>query len=272
MKGRTRGSVGLVGRLAKTSENHGEAAGPVFSGDHADPDRAEPDELVVVTFNLHFGRAVDVAIESFANVQPLPEAGIILLQEMSESGVERFARAAGYNYLYYPASVGRGGDNFGNAVLARWPISNPIKLILPGLHPVTGQQRTATGASVSIGGKSVHIYSTHIEVSTAPPSFRARQALAILDHIPEDAERVIVGGDFNAVTWFGVRALRGLFSRRALEPATLGLGATYRRFGVRPSATDHIFARGFERTAAGVLREVKGSDHYPVWVRFRSGD
>ena len=33
----------------------------------------------------------------------------------------------GFNYVYYPASVAEDGDNFGNAILARWPISEPAK-------------------------------------------------------------------------------------------------------------------------------------------------
>jgi endonuclease/exonuclease/phosphatase (EEP) superfamily protein YafD len=37
--------------------------------------------------------------------------------------------------------------------------------------------------------------------------------------------------------------------------------------GVRLSAADHIFSRGFEHLDAGVLGNVTASDHFPVWVR-----
>jgi endonuclease/exonuclease/phosphatase family metal-dependent hydrolase len=146
-------------------------------------------------------------------------------------------------------------------------MSDPVKLILPGLHPVTGQGRTATRATVTIDGREIVVYSTHIEVATAPPSFRAAQFAAILDDIPDDAAHVITGGDFNTVTGRGVGALAELYAAGGLAHNSAGLGPTYTRFGLRPSAADHIFSRGFEHLDAGVLGEVTASDHFPVWAR-----
>jgi endonuclease/exonuclease/phosphatase family metal-dependent hydrolase len=259
----------LLGRVAGT-KNHTDAAGPLFAGGFAVETPGDTPHYTIVSYNLRYGEAVAETIAAFRAMDPLNEADLILLQEMDQKGVERIAEELGHNYVYYPASIAYDGDNFGNAILSRWPIEEPGKLILPGLHPMTGQQRTATRATVRIGGEPVLVYSTHIEIATAPPAFRAAQFAAVLADIPADAPRVIVGGDFNTVTGQGVRAMATLFGAAGLGHDSAGLGPTVTRFGLRPSAADHIFSRGFERVDAGVLREMAASDHFPVWVRLAS--
>lgn len=256
-----------LAQLMPHMENHTDTAGPVFKGEYAPPPAGGANELIVVSYNLRYGEAVAEAIRAYREVRPLPAADIVLLQEMDEAGVGAIARELGYNYVYYPASVAEDGDNFGNAILARWPISDPAKLILPGLHPLTGQQRTATRAVVRVGDADVLVYSTHIEVATAPPSLREAQFAAILADVPKDAPRVIVGGDFNTITGRGVAALAAQYATEGLNHVSADLGPTFTRFGLRPSATDHLFARGFERRDAGVLRDITASDHFPVWAQ-----
>jgi endonuclease/exonuclease/phosphatase family metal-dependent hydrolase len=177
------------------------------------------------------------------------------------------ARALGYDYVYAPASVAEDGDDFGNAILSPWPLSDARKIILPGLHPLTGQQRTATRATARVGHEDVVLYSTHIEIATAPVDLRVAQMAAVLADVPDAAERVIIGGDFNTVTGRGVAALAEQYAAGGLDHATPGLGPTLTRFGLRPSAADHLFTRGFDVLDAGVLDEVSASDHFPVWAR-----
>ena len=260
------GEASLMALLPQT-ENYDDPEGPLFMEQLATPPAETPAELVVVTYNLRYGEEVASAISAYRQEPPLPVADIVLLQEMDEHSVDTIARALGMNYVYYPASVAEDGDNFGNAILSRWPISDPAKLILPGLHPLTGQQRIATRAVVTAGGQDVLTYSTHIEVAASPGSLRREQFAAILDDIPDDATHVIVGGDFNTATSWGVDSLAEQFAAADMEHSTAGVGPTFTRFGLRPSATDHIFARGFETVDAGVLIEVTASDHYPVWAR-----
>lgn len=90
---------------------------------------------------------------------------------------------------------------------------------------------------------------------------------AVANDIPEDASHVIIGGDFNTVTGWGIKSLAQRYAARELNHDSADLGPTYTRFGLRPSATDHIFSRGFDRLDAGVLWDVTASDHFPVWVR-----
>ncbi len=261
------GLLDLSNGLVTPMKNHSDSNGPMYTGEFAGDRPEASGELLVVSYNLRYGEAIDEMIEAFGRDEPLPAADIVLLQEMDEAGVETIARELGYDYAYFPASVAEDGDNFGNAILARWPMSEPVKLILPGLHPITGQQRTATRAVVRVEETDVLVYSTHIEVASAPPSHRAAQFAAILGDVPADAPFVIVGGDFNTVTGRGVDALVGQFGEFGFAHDTADLGPTLERFGLRPSAADHIFSRGFERKDAGVLDGITASDHFPVWVR-----
>lgn len=261
----------LAAEFVEPMQNYDDPDGPLYTGQYAIEPAAPPDALVVVTYNLRYGEAIDEALDAFRTVAPLPEADIILMQEMDAPGVDRLARELGYNYVYYPASVAEDGDDFGNAILARWPIADPVKLILPGLHPISGQQRIATRAVVDVGGAPVLAYAVHTEIATTLPWMRDAQIDALIADIPADAARVVIGGDFNTVTAQGTAALVHRFVRAGLNHDSARLGPTFTRFGLRPSATDHLFSRGLERLDAGVLRVVVASDHYPVWVRYASG-
>lgn len=265
--GNPAGMEAAANRLLPRMANYDDPDGPLYSGAYAADNQEDPAELVVVTYNLRYAEDIAGAIAAWRAANPLPLADIVLLQEMDPPGVELLARELDYNYVYYPASIAEDGDDFGNAILARWPISDPHKLILPGRHPITGQMRAATRAVVHVGERDVLVYSTHIEVATATPALRAGQVAAIVKDIPDDAAYVIVGGDFNTVTRRGVDSMAELFAAVGLEHATADLGPTFTRFGLRPSATDHLFSRGFERVDAGVLGDITASDHFPVWAR-----
>jgi len=247
--------------------NYSDADGPLLTGHYAPATPPTPDETLVVTYNLRYAEAIDEAAVAFQTVEPLPAVDFIFLQEMDEAGVVALARALGYDYVYAPASVAEDGDDFGNAILSRWPLSDPCKIILPGLHPLTGQQRTATRATARVGEADILLYSTHIEIATAPVELRVAQMAAVLADVPEAAERVIIGGDFNVVTGQGVATLAEQYAAGDLDHTTPGLGPTLTRFGLRPAAADHLFTRGFAVLDAGVLGDVSASDHFPVWAR-----
>ena len=264
-----------VGQPAAT--NYTDSTGPLATGRFAPAAPPPTDELLVVTYNLRYGEAISQTIAAFQAVEPLPAADFILLQEMDEAGVVEIAQTLGYDYVYAPASVAEDGDDFGNAILSRWPLSDARKIILPGLHPLSGQQRTATRATARVGGADVgHVdvghadvvlYSTHIEIATAPLALRTEQMAAVLADVPDDAAAVIIGGDFNVVTGEGVATLAEQYAAGQLDHATPGLGPTLTRFGLRPSAADNLFTRGFAVLDAGVLGKVRASDHFPVWAR-----
>ena len=246
--------------------NYQESDTPLFSGNYADLSPSVPEVLRVITWNVRFSEAIETSIAELTTVPELQNADILLLQEMDELGVEAIARALSLNYVYYPASIHSHHErNFGNAILSKWPISEPAKVILPFENPKNGQIRTATRALVSVGSQKILTYSVHTETVWLSQSKRLAQFETLLADIEDRYELIIVGGDFNTVTPGSLEALDALFEQAGLVRASEGAGYTVEKGGWR-FVMDHIFAGGFLPLENGVWRDTKASDHYPVWA------
>jgi endonuclease/exonuclease/phosphatase family metal-dependent hydrolase len=216
--------------------------------------------LRIVTFNIKYARAVDLAIGAFQKSHALQNADIIALEEMDAPGTERIAQALGLSYVYYPAAVHRkGGKDFGNAILVRGSIEEDYKLVLPHKSRVFRMQRAAVVATVRVAGLRLRVYSVHLE---APgdlwPSQRHDQVNAIIRDAEGFAGPVIVAGDFNNRDRIG-RAFR----RAGFTWVSERLGHTISFFG-----WDHIFARGLPERGwrSGIAPGNGASDHSPVWA------
>lgn len=248
-------------------KNYDDPLGPRFEGQFA---TGQPDERAttkVVTYNIAQGRNVEQAIEEFHGLEPLQGADIILLQEMDEAGTEHMARALRLNYVYYPASVPfMQTRNLGNAVLARWPLTQPRKLILPYRHPIIRQVRIAVRATLAVGNWGVVVCSAHTETHTVMVQHRRAQVEALVNDLGPGNAAVVVGGDFNTLTRRSIRRMTGQFAGIGLTRASAGSGPTVHVLGMPASATDHIFTRGFRVLAAGAEDTAKASDHFPVWA------
>ena len=142
-----------LGGCAHT-RNYTDPSGPRYAGRHAVPD---PDPVLrAVTFNVKWGRQVD-KVAALLRADPLlRDPDLLFLQEMSAAGVEKLAAELGYDYVYYPAAWHpRAHQDFGNAVLSRWPISDDRKLVLPELNRFRRMQRTTTAATVTRSSRRI---------------------------------------------------------------------------------------------------------------------
>ena len=198
----------------------------------------------------------------------LRSADIVLLQEMDEVGTETIARTVGLNHVFASSGVhARTGRHFGNAVLSRWPLSDPDVVMLSHRSAVQGQDRIAVRATVSIGSTDVDACSVHTEVSSLSPPKRRRQFEEIAEAAERWApERLIVGGDFNTLTGRGVAIVTERMRRIGADRVSAGAGTTLRRAG-REFTLDHVYARGVTPLDRGVVRGLPASDHRPLWVR-----
>jgi endonuclease/exonuclease/phosphatase family metal-dependent hydrolase len=238
--------------------NYTDPGGPRFAGifEAPDPDPA----LRVVSFNIKYSREIARAIRLFEVREELRGADIVALQEMDAPGVDRIARALGLNYVYYPAVRHPGPDHdFGNAVLARWPIVDDGKIVLPHPQRWRKSQRAAVAATVRAPAGDIRVYSVHLET---PFGVSGGQRKAQAEAILADAlryPRVVIAGDFNS------RAVGQVFDRHGFHWLTRDTGSTISFF-----SWDHVFVRGLdarEGTGAGVVRDNEGaSDHLPVWA------
>ena len=247
--------------------NYEDPLGPRYEGNFAADQPVFRGTLKVVTYNINQGLAVDRAIEELGTYEAVRDPDILLLQEMDEHGTERVARALGHNYVYYPASVFPWTRrNFGNAILSKWSISEPGKILLPYRGWLNQQLRIATRATIAVNGVEVTTYSVHTETYTLPPPQRKAQVAAIVEDIGNGNGHVVVGGDFNTVSKRSIKRTMGQFADIDLVRATTGLGPTINILGLQPVALDHVFTRGLTVLGAGKVETIKASDHFPVWV------
>ena len=253
----------------QTITNYEEADTPLFSENHAGSLPASPEVIKVISWNVRFSEAIETSISELTAVPELQDADILLLQEMDELGVEAIARALSLNYVYYPASIHSHHErNFGNAVLSKWPITEPTKLILPFENPKNGQIRTATRAVVTIGDRNILAYSVHTETVWLSPDKRSAQFETLAADIEGQSDYVIVGGDFNTATQTSLERLDALFEQAGLVRASAGAGYTVEKGGWQ-FVVDHIYAGGLLPVGTGVWHDTEASDHYPVWATLR---
>ena len=244
--------------------NYPSALGPRYAGAPTTTSTLHADGHVlrVVTYNVQWGKHIDRAITVLQTRAPLPDADIVVLQEMDADGTRQIADALGMCWVYYPAAVHpKLGHDFGNAVLSRWPIVEDEKLLLPHIGGLRHAQRIATAATILVGTVRVRVYSTHLGTpSDIRPSKRRDQAWTIL----ADAAAyplVIVAGDMNS-HGIGKEFVAGGF----LWPTE------HNRFTTALFNWDHVFFKGFtplapDRRFTGVVRDTLGtSDHDPVWA------
>jgi endonuclease/exonuclease/phosphatase family metal-dependent hydrolase len=235
---------------------------PKFEGSYARPASAPraSSPIRVVSFNVKLGDQIDRAIEVLRTGE-LAKADVISLQEMDEVGTQRIARALGLNYVYYPGSIHPTRHRyFGPAILSRWPIVDSRKILLPHEAPVRHQRRTATAATIDIGGQCLRMYAVHLETQIrATERDREQQVDAILSDAQHTPCPVVVAGDFNS------KGIGSYFEEKGFSWPTRDVGRTITWF-----SWDHIFARGLvpsSSASAGKVADVRGaSDHRPVWA------
>jgi endonuclease/exonuclease/phosphatase family metal-dependent hydrolase len=267
--------IGIIGALLSASmllascasvSNFTAPLEPRFEGNFSD-EQAEFDHTIeVVSYNISYGEDVDQAISELTEFDELSGADIILLQEMDEAGTESIARSLGYNFVYYPASIhSHHKKNFGNAILSKWPISDPEKIILPYANPRNQQTRIAVKAIVTIDDIQIPTYSVHTETFWLGPKKRNAQIDTLVDSINEGYPYIIVGGDFNTLTPGSLKYLEAKFDQIGMERASVGSGYSA---GIAPLVftLDHVFAKGMPVIEVGNSEQAKASDHFPICV------
>lgn len=241
------------------AHNYNDPSGPRFAGGHPAPSTS--DTLRVVSFNVEFGREIDRVMDLFRREPALRGPDVVLLQEMTARSTAKLAAGLGLAWVYYPATRHPAtGQDFGNAILSRWPIEADRKIILPYRSRVGRTQRAAVGATLLVGDERIRVYSLHLATWAGNgPKSRRHQLEAVLadaDSFP----RAIIGGDFNSETVPEVAEQRGYTWPTRKLPATASFWTL-----------DHLLFRGLDvsgSNGAGVIEETRGaSDHRPVWAK-----
>ena len=248
-------------------KNYDQPNEPYYEGHYAAEAPVPGDSFKVVTWNLGFAEQLESAIEALKNTSELQEADILLFQEMDVEGVDLIAQTLRYNYIFYPASIHRRyNQDFGNAVLSKWPIEDYEKILLPGSGSSRKHTRNAVLAKIRIEGHTINAISTHFETFWIIQRKKSTQAEFLANQIDKDEEIVYIGGDFNSLTNGSVKFLEERFNHIGLERLSKNTGHTFEYSGVKLTL-DHIFASGVENFEAGVWRGSDASDHFPLWAK-----
>jgi len=225
--------------------------------------------IKVVSYNIKHSKKIKKAIKLLQGNEELAGADIVLLQEMTPKAVEKIATALGYGYIFYPAVMHPIlKENFGNAVLSKWPIQYDQNIIFPPIKE-KHRHRIAVAAKLLVNNQEVLVYSLHMGVFMKPYQ-RSERVQGILDKIPGNIKYVIVAGDFNTITQKNQDEVIKTFLEADFEYATDNVDWTYKHWYLfnQKATFDHIFSKGMKKIRSGKINDRGPSDHLPIWAEF----
>jgi endonuclease/exonuclease/phosphatase family metal-dependent hydrolase len=253
---------------------------------HLAPAPAEPPgRLRIISFNVHYAPDVSALAESIRQAPTLKDADVLLLQEIESypsegaSRTRKLAEALGLNYVYAPARLTKDGDGtHGLAILSPYPLRDAEILPLPRFDlGYRTRRRIAVAATVDVAGRPLRVYNLHLDTRINTQD-RLTQLQPVLEAATNhEVATTVIGGDFNTnpLRWLFHRvpifrsnqaaAVDDLMRENGFSTPLTGTGATINR-KLFKARVDSIYTRGLVESSAGVAREVRSSDHFPVWV------
>jgi endonuclease/exonuclease/phosphatase family metal-dependent hydrolase len=239
-----------------------------------------PEQIKVVSYNIRW-RGGDELQQLIKLLREDPEIGgaqVIGLQEVDRNKkrtgnvntARQIADALGMSYAWAapPDSDGDGEEETGVVLLSVFPLSDVERVVLANEGP-DGRRRVAVGATLSVGGVPLRVYSVHAEtrMPVAKKVEHWRTVLEDLKRFPR-VGRAIVLGDFNTLKQKDVRAARALFTGAGFSTPFPDDRTTWRTFIVELKL-DWLWLRGLDPAAFGVDKSIDLSDHWPLWAKLK---
>jgi len=245
-----------------------------------------PPELKIISYNIRWrgGEDLQRIIELLRRDASLGGAHIIGLQEVDRNTKRNgnvntarvIAEALGMHYAWaappHPDTEKPGKqleDETGVAILSLYPMTHVERLVLP--NPGPGKRhRAAIGATLTAGKHRIRVYSVHAETRISTKK-KVAQFAHVLDSLKQHTSvtHAVVLGDFNTWRPDDKRDAIKLFTDATFSTPFKPGEETFRLRFVN-WRLDWIWLRGFApATANGVAREVKISDHYPLWLKVK---
>lgn len=238
--------------------------------------------LRVATYNVHgcVGSDGERSESRIAEVIASMSVDIVGLQELDlnrtrSAGVDQaalIAKQLGWHHLFEAAMRHANNEDYGNAIISRFPITLRRGIPLPGSGTwYCRETRVALWVDTETPLGRVHIVNTHFGLGRHE---RLAQALllASAEHLGahKHDEPLVLLGDFNSRP--GSRALRVM--REFLQDVRSIVGGRHRTFPTRFPllAVDHIFVNAALRPLS--IRSHRtplsrsASDHFPLVAEF----
>ena len=238
-------------------------------------------DFKVVSFNIRFRAGDDLKKlgELLRNDPEIGEAIVLGLQEVdrnkkrtgNQNTVKLLAEELGMHYAWAapPAPKPLHEEETGVALLSPYPLTQVKRLVLPHQGP-GGRRRAGIGATIKVGDRSLRVYSVHSETRMSMDK-KVGQMKAALDDLathPADMPAIVMG-DLN--TWeadAGARTVK-LFKGAGFYTPFDGDSTFCQQILFVPLKLklDWIWLRHVEAKAHGIDRQVKLSDHWPLWTK-----
>jgi endonuclease/exonuclease/phosphatase family metal-dependent hydrolase len=238
-------------------------------------------DFKVVSFNIRFrgGEDLKKLAELLRNDPEIGEAVVLGLQEVdrnkkrtgNQNTVKLLAEELGMHYAWAapPAPKPLQEEETGVALLSPYPLTEVKRLVLPHEGP-GGRRRAGIGATIKVGDTNLRVYSVHSETRMSMDKKVGQMKAALYDLATHPADMpAIVMGDLN--TWeadAGTRTVK-LFKGAGFHTPFDGDSTFCQQILFVPLKLklDWIWLRNVEARAHGIDRQVKLSDHWPLWTR-----
>lgn len=248
--------------------------------------RPPPDgALRVASWNVALAPDPEAHARALLASPDVAAADVILVQEIDAyigepSRAARLAAALGMTWVYAPERD-EGDHTHGQAILSRYSLEGAEVMELPHVdQPVRPRRRVAVAAAVVLDpARRLRVVDVHLDTRIGPVD-RIRQ----LDPaVAAPSGPIVAGGDLNTNPWAWVEtvvpltvpeAITGQDQAAIVDDYMAALGyasaiphdvATHTAAGLT-MRLDALYPHGVAMGAAGVARDVGGSDHWPIWV------
>jgi endonuclease/exonuclease/phosphatase family metal-dependent hydrolase len=240
-------------------------------------------EIKIVSYNIRWrsGDDLKLLIKFLKEDPEIGGAAILGLQEVDRhkqrSGncntAKMIADELGLRYAWAapPAAKPDDEEETGVAILSVYPISDVHRIVLPHEGP-NKRHRVALGATVEIDKRPWRIYTAHAE-TRIPFDKKLEQFKAVLQDLARYPANMpaIITGDLNTWEAGAGRKTIKFFAHAGLK-TPFGNEPTFRRrvlFMPIELELDWIWLRGLEPAKFGIDREIKVSDHWPLWTNLK---
>ena len=237
-------------------------------------------QFKIVSYNIRWRSGDDLRelIKLFRSDPEIGGAAFLGLQETDRrkkrsaytNTPKLIADELGMHYAWAapPTAKADEEEETGAAILSVFPLSDVRRIVLP--HPGPGKRRrVALGATLKMGTTNVRIYSVHSETRIAVDK-KLEQMKAVLEDLKTFPEKMpaIILGDLNTWEPAAVKKTFKLFQEAGFQ-TPFDEDATFSRrlvFFDLKLKLDWIWLRGITAMSSGIDREIKISDHWPLWA------
>lgn len=261
---------------AKQCDNFYPADRPMYAADFRGRQqiRRTTNSLKFVSYNINVPKDLNQIFSDLTQIAELKDADFIVLQEVNgsigkhENAAQLLAMKLKMAYAYSPNMV-LWGQDYGNAVLSRWPIDQLKKVYLPLSEKEDCNLRSAFTVRAATPLGSIQVGSVHLSVTFSDTIFGgdksrslqlepALAALAVNSQAPS-----YIAGDLNTVNPWGTKSVLEVANKYSFANVQLQDGWTNRQHKFQ---LDRAFGRGpWVVEKSGIAQNAMGSDHVPIW-------